>query len=42
MMELILAVAGMYLVVAVAGFWMRSKQRRLTGDDGALDRGGMD
>ncbi len=42
MMELIVAMAGMYVVVAAAGIWMRNKRRRLTAPESAGERGGID
>ncbi|CAN5885342.1 hypothetical protein BH23ACT5_BH23ACT5_13370 [soil metagenome] len=40
MMELLIAMAGMYVVVAAAGIWMRTKRNRLTASGSATDRGG--
>ncbi len=42
MVELMVALVGMYLVVAIAGVWMRAKRRRLSPAESVMDRGGID
>lgn len=42
MFELIAALVGMYLTVAAAGIWMRSRRRRLTAAESPTQRGGID